>query len=161
MSLKIENYLVICVASFGSAVAAAAQPACHQNTRNTRARQMSGDVAKGAKLFKTRCGQCHTVEKVRRLLLLLPCPPGAPPNALQSRRADQTNWGQTCLACSGARRAASRTTSIRMQTRTRTLSGRRRPSSPTWRIRKSTSRAPRWPLQACASLPSAPTSLPT
>lgn len=23
-----------------------------------------GDVAKGAKIFKTKCAQCHTVEKV-------------------------------------------------------------------------------------------------
>lgn len=30
-------------------------------------RRMSGDVEAGAKLFKTRCGQCHTVEKVLQL----------------------------------------------------------------------------------------------
>lgn len=28
-----------------------------------------GDVEVGAKLFKTRCGQCHTVEKVPRVCL--------------------------------------------------------------------------------------------
>lgn len=26
-----------------------------------------GDIKKGAKLFKTRCGQCHTVEKVNTM----------------------------------------------------------------------------------------------
>lgn len=42
-----------------------------------------GDVEVGAKLFKTRCGQCHTVEKVRcaagdgcgvMMLISLVCP---------------------------------------------------------------------------------------
>ena len=26
-----------------------------------------GDPAKGAKIFKTKCAQCHTLNKVRRL----------------------------------------------------------------------------------------------
>lgn len=31
----------------------------------------AGDAVKGAKLFQSRCAQCHTVEKVRLLLMLL------------------------------------------------------------------------------------------
>lgn len=29
-----------------------------------------GDAAKGAKLFKTRCAQCHTVESVTSMIRL-------------------------------------------------------------------------------------------
>ena len=28
-----------------------------------------GDATKGAKIFKTKCAQCHTVEAVRKLFL--------------------------------------------------------------------------------------------
>lgn len=28
----------------------------------------AGDIKNGAKLFKTRCGQCHTVEKVYKII---------------------------------------------------------------------------------------------
>lgn len=31
----------------------------------------AGDIERGAKLFKTRCGQCHTVEQVKSTIKLV------------------------------------------------------------------------------------------
>jgi cytochrome c2 len=43
----------------------------NHNSPSKAIKQISkmGDVAKGAKIFKTKCAQCHTVEKVSTNIL--------------------------------------------------------------------------------------------
>jgi hypothetical protein len=74
-----------------------------------------GDIDKGAKLFKQRCAQCHTVEAVRSLS----CPTQFQSNFVFIRREARTRPAPTCTACTVARPARPRASPTLPPTRRR------------------------------------------
>lgn len=113
-----------------------------------------GDADKGAKIFKTKCAQCHTVEKVRgvvgrwgaslraavelhpapcRAVEILPwsLPPIFAPLLSATRRAASTSRARTCTASSAARQARRRASRSPRQTSRRASRGRRTFCPPT------------------------------
>jgi hypothetical protein len=105
----------------------------------------TAQIARGAKLFKTRCGQCHTVEQVFRSCVV------CGPTEANVFRVVVTKLVLICMALSVGRRAARKAMHILQRTRTRALFGVKRPSTSTLKIRPNTFLARRWPLQVSRS----------
>jgi hypothetical protein len=97
-----------------------------------------GNVEKGAKLFKTRCAQCHTVEKARKTILLI----------VSRFRINLTNKVPIFLAFLDVAQAPLLDTYTLMQINPKISFGTKKHSSHTWRIPRNTFQEPKWSLQA-------------